>query len=75
MSSFMDDLDAIDETTVENGPTYPLAQWLNGDPKLAAASGVAHTGGVILPVKYLGEDAKAAPGWTKTTVTFANGSA
>ena len=73
MSSFVDDLDVVDESVVESGPSYPLAQWLNGDPKLAAAGGVAHTGGVILPAKHLDEDVKLAPAWTKATVTFANG--
>jgi hypothetical protein len=38
MSSFTDDLDVVDATAVEAaGLLYPLAQWLNGDPKLAAA--------------------------------------
>src|SRR5690349_7421782 len=73
MSKFVDDLDVVDETIVVDEPAYPLAQWLNGDPKLAAAGGVAHTGGVILPVKYLDEDGKHAPSWAKATVTFANG--
>ncbi|MCC7359932.1 MAG: hypothetical protein IT317_10670 [Anaerolineales bacterium] len=73
MSNFVDDLDVVDETVVVDEPSYPLAQWLNGDPKLAAAGGVAHTGGVILPVKHLDEDVKPAPSWTTTTVTFANG--
>ena len=73
MSSFVDDLDVVDETIAPSEPVYPLAQWLNGDPKLAAAGGVAHTGGVILPVKHVPEDVKLAPSWTRTTVTFANG--
>ncbi len=84
MSNFIDDLDVVDETAVESGPTYPLAQWLNGDPSLprarghtgaglAAAGGVAHAGGVILPFKHLDDDVKPAPSWTKTTIAFANG--
>lgn len=73
MSSFVDDLDVVDETIAGTEPSYPLAQWLNGDPKLAAAGGVAHTGGVILPVKHVDEDVKPAPAWTRTTVTFSNG--
>jgi len=73
MSSFVDDLDVVDETAVDSGPVYPLAQWLNGDPKLAAAGGVAHIGGVVLPVKYLEDGVKPAPSWMKTSVTFTNG--
>lgn len=73
-TNFLDDLEVVDQTTVEAlGPTYPVAQWLNGDPKMAAAGGVAHTGGVILPVKYLGDAFDPAPGWTKTTVAFSSG--
>lgn len=72
--TFLDDLDIVDPTTVEAaGPAYPVAQWLNGDPKLAAAGGVAHTGGLILPGKYLDEAVAPAPGWTRTTVAFSSG--
>lgn len=72
--TFLDDLDIVDATTVEaTGPLYPVAQWLHGDPKLAAAGGVAHTGGVILPLKYLDESISPAPGWTRTTVAFSSG--
>ena len=73
-TNFVDDLDVLDPTTVDNsGPIYPVAQWLHGDPKLASAGGVAHTGGVILPAKYLGEQLAPAPGWTRTTVAFSSG--
>src|SRR3990172_12770898 len=71
---FLDDLDVVDPSTVETtAPTYPIAQWLNGDPKLAAAGGVGHTGGLILPLRYLDDSAAPAPGWTRTTVAFASG--
>lgn len=74
MPNFTDDLDIIDPTTIEqSGPAYPAAQWLNGDPKMAAAGGVAHTGGVILPAKYVDEQVAPAPGWTRTTVAFSSG--
>jgi hypothetical protein len=73
-ANFLDDLDAVDPTAVENtGPLYPVAQWLHGDPKLAAAGGVAHTGGVILPVKYVADDLVPPPGWTRTNVAFSTG--
>ncbi|MCC7360218.1 MAG: hypothetical protein IT317_12110 [Anaerolineales bacterium] len=73
-SHFVDDLDIVDQTTIEaTGPSYPVAQWLHGDPKLAAAGGVAHTGGIILPDKYLDESVAPAPGWTRTTVAFSSG--
>ena len=68
-ANFVSDLDIVDQTTVEAaGPAYPVAQWLHGDPKLAAAGGVAHTGGIILPAKYLDEGLAPAPGWTRSQV-------
>ncbi|MCC6191973.1 MAG: hypothetical protein IT318_23330 [Anaerolineales bacterium] len=72
--NFIDDIDIVDQTTIEaTGPLYPVAQWLHGDPKLAAAGGVAHTGGVILPAKYLDDSIAPAPGWSRTTVGFSSG--
>lgn len=72
--NFINDLEVVDDATVESlGPAYPVAQWLNGDPKLAAAGGVAHTGGVILPLKYVGDQVTPPQGWQKTTVAFSTG--
>jgi hypothetical protein len=74
MPSFTDDLDIVDQNTIEtSGPAYPVAQWLHGDPKLAAAGGVMHTGGIILPSKYTDENVAPAPGWTRTTIAFSSG--
>jgi hypothetical protein len=71
---FLDDLDIVDQNTIETtGPAYPVAQWLHGDPKLAAAGGVMHTGGIILPSKYTDENVAPAPGWTRTTIAFSSG--
>jgi hypothetical protein len=73
-ADFVSDLDIVDQATVETaGPAYPVAQWLHGDPKLAAPGGVAHTGGIILPAKYLDDNVAPAPGWTRTTVAFSSG--
>ena len=73
-ANFLDDLDVVDHSTVETtGPAYPIAQWLHGDPKLAAAGGVAHTGGIIIPSKYLDDHTAPAPGWTRTNVAFSSG--
>ncbi len=73
-SDFISDLDIVDQATVETTtPAYPVAQWLHGDPKMAAAGGVAHTGGIILPAKYLDESVAPAPGWSRTTVAFSSG--
>lgn len=73
-ASFTDDLDIVDPATVEPpARLYPVSQWLHGDPKLAAAGGVAHTGGLILPVKYLEDDVAPAPGWGRATVAFGSG--
>jgi hypothetical protein len=74
MPTFLDDLDAIDPNAVEQtGPAYPVAQWLNGDPKLAAVGGVVHTGGLIMPTKYLDDNLAPPPGWTRTHVAFSSG--
>lgn len=73
-SNFTDDLDIVDPTAVETpARLYPVGQWLHGDPKLAAGGGVAHTGGLILPVKYLEDDLAPAAGWTRTTIAFGSG--
>jgi hypothetical protein len=73
-TDFISDLDIVDQATVETtGPAYPVAQWLHGDPKMAASGGVAHTGGIILPAKYLDDSVAPAPGWTRTTVAFSSG--
>jgi hypothetical protein len=34
---------------------------------------VAHTGGVVLPLRHLGDGAAHVPGWTPATISFANG--
>lgn len=74
MSNFMNDLDIVDPETIEPAAVnFPVAQWLNGDPKLAAAGGVAHTGGLILPDKYLPDDFATPAGWTRAKVAFNNG--
>jgi hypothetical protein len=76
MTTFLDDLDAVDPATVEvTGPAYPVAQWLHGDPKLAAVGGVAHTGGLIMPTKYVPDDLAPAPGWTRAKIAFSSGKA
>lgn len=73
-TNFIDDLDAVDPSTVESSAgLYPVAQWLHGDPKLAAVGGVAHTGGIILPDKYVPSDLPVPPGWARTQITFSNG--
>jgi len=73
-ADFISDLDIVDQATVETaGPAYPVAQWLHGDPKLAAAGGVAHTGGIILPAKYVDDSVALPPGWTRTNVAFSSG--
>jgi hypothetical protein len=72
--SFLDDTPQIDDSTVDNaGLQFPVAQWHNGDPKLAQLGGVPHLGGVVLPLKYFAE-APVIPGWQKAAnFTFASG--
>src|SRR5258706_6364022 len=73
-ADFISDLDIVDQSTVEtSAPAYPVAQWLHGDPKMAGAGGVAHTGGIILPAKSLDDSVAPASGWTRTTVAFSSG--
>lgn len=72
--TFLDDLDIVDPAAVESSaPQYPVAQWLHGDPKLAAAGGVAHTGGLILPTKHIDESLTPPAGWSRTTIAFSSG--
>ncbi len=74
MSSFMDDVDVIDQTAIETTlPQYAAAQWLNGDPKMASAGGIMHTGGVVLPEKWVDSGIAPIPGWTWATVAFSTG--
>lgn len=74
MPSFVTDLDVVDQSTVERtGPAYPVAQWINGDPKLASVGGVMHTGGIVLPTKYADESVAPPPGWPRTTIAFSSG--
>src|SRR5258708_9466926 len=73
-ADLISDLYMVDQATVETtAPSYPVAQWLHGDPKMAASGGVAHTGGIILPAKYLDDNVAPAPGWTRATVAFSSG--
>jgi hypothetical protein len=75
-ANFLDDLELVDPSTVETGgQLYPVAQWLHGDTKLAASGGVAHTGGIILPEKYIPGDLAPPPGWPRTRIAFNNGKA
>jgi len=67
------DYDLVDEHTIETTlPTYPSAQWLNGQTALKALGGVAYTGGIVIPRRSLGDDADV-PGFTPTTLTFRSG--
>lgn len=73
-ADFVSDLDIVDQETVEtSGPAYAVAQWLHGDPKMAGVGGIAHTGGVILPAKYIDDSVAPAPGWVRTTMAFSSG--
>jgi hypothetical protein len=67
------DYDVVDPNATEQStPTYPIAQWHNGQQALKAAGGVQYTGGLILPVKYLPDGFKI-PNWTPAQVTFRSG--
>jgi hypothetical protein len=67
------DFDAVDPTASDpTASTYPLAQWHNGNPALEPAAGLAHTGGIFLPQKYLEEDTRL-PAWKPVKVRFRSG--
>lgn len=67
------DYDAVDARVNDAAPLhFPIAQWLHGQPRLAALGGVPHTGGVVLPAKYLPEGV-TLPGWTRRPVNFESG--
>ena len=69
------DYDLVDERTIETTlPTYPSAQWLNGQTALKALGGVAYTGGIVIPRRSLAAERDAdVPGFTPTTLTFRSG--
>lgn len=74
MANFTDDLQYVDQSSVElTGPQYPVAQWVNGDPKLAQAGGVAHLGGLALPTKYVDTAVAPPPGWASALLAFSSG--
>ena len=70
-----------DRTTEQSAPTFPLAQWLNGNSKLSKVGGVAYPGGLIIPFptkrgKRIVENIPTdfvLPGFTAETVEFDNG--
>ncbi len=67
------DYDVVDpNATEQSAPTYPVAQWLNGQQTLKALGGVQYSGGLVLPEKYLPEDFKI-PNWSPAQVTFRSG--
>lgn len=67
------DYDIVDpDATEQTVPTYPVAQWYNGQQGLKAIGGVSYTGGVILPAKYLA-GGLIPDGWTTGAVTFRSG--
>jgi hypothetical protein len=73
MSNTDFDLDAVDPNAAEQAvPSYPVAQWHNGQQALKALGGVQYTGGVVLPTKYLA-DGFALPGWAALRMTFRSG--
>ena len=67
------DYDVVDPKAAEQPvPSYPAAQWLNGQQALKAVGGVQFSGGVVLPAKYLSGGA-GLPGWTTERITFRSG--
>ena len=67
------DFDVADPGAAEKSvPSYPVAQWLNGQQALKALGGVHYRGGMILPKRNLPDGARF-PGWTEQKITFRSG--
>ena len=54
---------------VRNRFIYPYAQWKHGREELEPIGGVDYYGGILIPAKYLPEDA-ALRGWATTNTKF-----
>lgn len=57
---FMDDEFRPDQAYAGT-PSYPLLQWVHGDPRMAAAGGVLHKGGFAIPKDRLDGQELAMP--------------
>lgn len=69
-----DAVDSIDQSTVEGGgPSYPIIQWVYGDPKAKKFGGADYLGGFAIKAAQLDADAMLAAGWTKTERTYESG--
>jgi uncharacterized protein YukE len=67
------DYDVVDPNAAERSvPTYPVAQWHNGQRALKAAGGVQYTGGAVLPARYLPGRFRISS-WAMERITFRSG--
>ena len=70
-----DAVDQIDQSTVEGGgPRFPIIQWCSGDQKAKKIGGMDYTGGFFVKDGAIDAELLTANGWSKTTMTHADGS-
>lgn len=70
--SWLDEARNVDQATVEtSGPEYPYIQWVNGQPTLKQAGGVAYTGGWFAQAEQFDGE---LPGWTAGTLVHRDSS-
>lgn len=67
-------VDSIDQSSVEGGgPSYPLIQWVYGNPTMKKLGGMDYQGGLFVKADKVDEGTMTASGWTKTERTFESG--
>jgi len=70
-----DAVEGIDQESVEQtGARFPIVQWCSGDQKMKKAGGMEWFGGFFVKDGAIDAETLTANGWTKTTMTHANGS-
>lgn len=68
-------VDQIDQDSVEQtGARFPFVQWCSGDQKAKKIGGMDYTGGFFVKDGAIDAELLTGNGWTKTTMTHADGS-
>lgn len=67
-------VDQIDQDSVEQtGARFPIVQWCSGAQKMKKAGGMDYTGGFFVKDGAIDAEILTGNGWTKTTMTHADG--
>lgn len=70
-----DAVDQIDQDSVEQtGARFPIVQWCSGAQKMRKAGGMEWFGGFFIKDGAIDAETLTANGWTKTSMTHADGS-